>query len=83
MCMRVRLCACMCASETVCARMFACARAHVHACVYVRARKAFRATVHNTNNGHLQGYLLEFHNLSRLITVLLSILCLKMYHCLG
>ena len=61
----------------------ACARMCVRACVYVSARKAFRVTVHITNNGHLQGYLLEFHNLSRLITVLLSILCLKMYYCLG
>ena len=69
----------MCADVCVCL----CACACVHACVYVRALKAFRVTVHNTNNGHSQGYLLEFHNLSRLITVLLSILFLKMYHCLG
>ena len=32
---------------------------------------------------HLQSYLLEFHNLSRIFNFFLSILFLKMYQCVG
>ena len=64
-CLRVLARICVIECVRACVRMCVCVC--VRACVYVRARKAFRVTVHITNNGHLQGYLLEFHNLSRLM----------------